>query len=390
LAYPIKKQFQYDPYTYTTAYTHTYRPVHGYSHTIPGRPARRKVRRGNFLKTLFGLAFLGLIAYYVMPTIYTDYFEPIVLNRYLNRHIKPDAAKFVSPTLNYAANGTLFSQNIRTPLKSKKKLLTPIVSSGINAHVEAKLLNLAARYPGLKPSIYIWDYSTAQSVEINSDIPIATASIIKIPVLFELFRQIEDKKYGFQGDTNTRVEYEELYRTSGSGELQYKKAGGTYSIDYLANVMITKSDNTATNIILDHIGGKATMNRALRSWGLTNSYMSELLPDLSGTNRMSAKDVSTILYNLDNPTFLSTRSKELIKDYMYNVENQTLLKAGLPKDAVLLHKTGDIGTMLGDAGIVYRTDGKKYLITIMVRRPHNDYRARDFIKEASAVVYKNL
>ena len=44
---------------------------------------------------------------------------------------------------------------------------------------------------------------------------------------------------------------------------------------------------------------------------------------------------------------------------MSNVHNTTLIKAGLPKDAEFLHKTGDIGTMLGDAGIVYAPSGRK-------------------------------
>lgn len=358
------------------------------------RTTRRRKKSLNPLKILCSLAFLGLFAYYIMPHVFANYFEPMFLNRYLNRNIKPDASLYISPTLNYLSNASLLSQNILIPnakmSSGSSGKLNKIISSGRNAYVEARLSELASNYPQLSPSIYIWDYSTGQSVEINADEPIPTASIIKIPILFELFRQIEDKQYGSRIELGSTIKFEELYRTSGSGDLQYRQEGGKYSVNYLANLMITRSDNSATNMLLDTIGGKVAMNRAFRTWGLKQSRIANWLPDLDGENKMSPKDVATILYNLDNPSFLTSRSKEQIKDYMYNVENTNLLYAGLPKGAVLLHKTGDIGTMLGDAGIAYRADGKKYIIAVMVQRPFNDSSARSFIREVSSIVYNSL
>ena len=75
---------------------------------------------------------------------------------------------------------------------------------------------------------------------------------------------------------------------------------------------------------------------------------------------------------------------------MSNVHNTTLIKAGLPKDAEFLHKTGDIGTMLGDAGIVYAPSGRKYIVVILTKRNFNDYSARDFIQQASSLIYKSV
>ena len=83
-------------------------------------------------------------------------------------------------------------------------------------------------------------------------------------------------------------------------------------------------------------------------------------------------------------------SKITIKEYMANVENRRLLQAGLPPEAILIHKTGDIGKMLGDAGVVYAQNGRKYIVVILVKRPHNDYSARDMIQEASRIIYKNI
>jgi beta-lactamase class A len=51
------------------------------------------------------------------------------------------------------------------------------------------------------------------------------------------------------------------------------------------------------------------------------------------------------------------------------------------------HKTGDIGTALGDSGAVYLPDGRKYFVSMQVERPYNDYTARDMVQRASRLIY---
>ena len=162
------------------------------------------------------------------------------------------------------------------------------------------------------------------------------------------------------------------------------------SVDYLAKIMITQSDNSATNMLIEEAGGMAAINSSMRSLGLDEIKLQNRLPDLEGTNKITARQIATLLYNLDNPRFLSQKSKITIKEYMANVENRRLLQAGLPPEAILIHKTGDIGKMLGDAGVVYAQNGRKYIVVILVKRPHNDYSARDMIQEASRIIYKNI
>ena len=77
-------------------------------------------------------------------------------------------------------------------------------------------------------------------------------------------------------------------------------------------------------------------------------------------------------------------------NYMGHVHNNRLLKAGLGEGAVLLHKTGDIGTMLGDAGIVIAPNGKKYIVVILANRPHNAAAGKDFIVQASKIIYNYM
>ena len=97
-----------------------------------------------------------------------------------------------------------------------------------------------------------------------------------------------------------------------------------------------------------------------------------------------------MFYNIDATNIISNKSKRHIADYLGHVKNNRLLQAGLPKNAILLHKTGDIGFMLGDAGIVKTANGRKYIVVIMAKRPYNSHKGKDFIVKASKIIYNNI
>ena len=98
-----------------------------------------------------------------------------------------------------------------------------------------------------------------------------------------------------------------------------------------------------------------------------------------------------MLYNIDsNEKFLSEFSRKKIFDYMGHVKNDRLIQAGLGAGSTFLHKTGDIGSMLGDAGIVTTPNSKKYIAVIMANRPHNDPKAAEFIVKASEIIYNYM
>ena len=143
-------------------------------------------------------------------------------------------------------------------------------------------------------------------------------------------------------------------------------------------------------MILYEIGGVDGFNKAMRNYGLNVTSMGQWLPDLEGYNKITAREISTILYNINNSNYISPKYKNVIKEYLGSTKNIHLLKEKLPSDAMILHKTGNIGTMLGDSGIVYSANGRKYIVTILVKRPKNDLSARTMVQEASLIIYNDL
>ena len=345
----------------------------------------KKVQRNFLIHRVVSVIFVSLLAFTILPYG----FKKVTMKMFnpdLNKNIRVNYEDVVFPTANYVSNHWFMGMRSLEGARVKRAEMQPLNENTELKKLEASLKNLASTYPSIHPSVYVWDYNTGNYAAINEDESFPTASIIKLPVLAQLFRAIEKNHLSL----DDKMYLTDYYRAEGSGSLQYKAENSKYSIDDLARVMITESDNSATNMLVAKMGSMTNMNSAIRRWGLKNTYMQTWLPDMEGTNRSTVRDMAQILYNIDSPEFLSNSSRAKIFDYMGHVHNNRLIAAGLPDGAEFLHKTGDIGKMLGDAGIVYAPNGKKYIVVIFVNRPHNSPLGKEFIVQASQMIYNYM
>jgi beta-lactamase class A len=154
--------------------------------------------------------------------------------------------------------------------------------------------------------------------------------------------------------------------------------------------MIVNSDNTATNMLIDRLGGAETLNERFRSWGMKSTQIRNPLPDLEGTNTTSPEDLANLMAQINQGELLSLRSRDRLMAIMQRTYTKTLIPQGVGEGALVSHKTGDIGAMVGDAGLVDLPNGKRYILVAMVRRPHNDGRAQELIRLTSRAVYDHL
>lgn len=381
--------------TLHTAYHQPQRPLNRPAQTYTQRGTqlrsqrltanKKKIERNYFIHRIVSVAFVSLMALTILPYGFNKVTKNI-FNPTPYKNIKTDYQQLLFPTSNYLSNHWYLGMSSLEGATTKKPEMTTLTEGNQLTGLENSLKNIASAYPTIHPSVYVWDYQTGNYADINADEIFATASIIKVPVLVQLFRSIEKNQINLFDE----MPLTEYYRTEGSGSLQFKAHNSKYSIDTLARMMITESDNSATNMIMAQLGSMTDVNSAIRQWGLKHTYVKTWLPDLGGTNHSTARDMATILYNIDNPKFLSTSSREKIFDYMGHVHNNRLIAAGLPSGAEFLHKTGDIGKMLGDAGIVYAPNGKRYIVVIFANRPHNSPLGKEFIVKASETIYNYM
>jgi len=252
--------------------------------------------------------------------------------------------------------------------------------------LKSQINALMARYSFLKPGMFFVDLETGNYLDISGDKVFPAASTIKFPILIALFERIDA---GTVKLNDTLVMRRDLV-ASGSGDLQYQRVGTKLTVLQTINKMISISDNTATNMIIDRLGGKAKLNQRFGSWGLKNTVIRHLLGDFKGTNTTSPADLVKLSALIQYHKLISDTSRSQALDILNHCHNKKLLAAGLGSGAVIAHKTGDIGFVIGDAGIIEMPNGKRYLAGIFVRRPYNDTRGRDFVRQVSHLVYTYL
>ena len=101
--------------------------------------------------------------------------------------------------------------------------------------------------------------ATGEEVLVDHEHVFPTASTIKLAVLVELYRQVEQGRCSL--DDRLELRAEEI--VPGAGVLRDLQPGLLPTVRDLAVLMIIVSDNTATNVLIDHLGGVEPVNAAV-------------------------------------------------------------------------------------------------------------------------------
>jgi beta-lactamase class A len=269
--------------------------------------------------------------------------------------------------------------------KAKLENLLAIASLGKEINpLKFQLEQLANQYPDLQTQVFLVDLDNKGFVNLNSKAALAAASTIKLPILVAFFQDVDRRQISLD---------EQLIMTkdviaSGSGSMQYEPPNSKFSALKTAELMMTISDNTATNMLIKRMGGMAKLNQRFLKMGLAATTLHNPLPDLTGTNTTSAADLGNLLVKIDGGGLVSLRSRDRLLYIMRNIVRNTLLPQGLESGAIIAHKTGDIKSVLGDVGIIDMPNGKRYIASVLVKRPDNSPLAKEFIQKASGTTYQ--
>ncbi|MBQ1612291.1 MAG: serine hydrolase [Alphaproteobacteria bacterium] len=356
------------------------------SNVFEYKKKNKKVQKNKIIARLIVLIALLLTGIFILPVAFRNITVQMLFKSPYPK-IKADYRKVLFPTGSYLRNNLFMGEYMFSgAAPANKASMATLLEGEAMSGLERQIISIKQNFKDIQPSVFVWDYETGNYADINADATFSAASIIKIPVLISLFRAIEAR----QVRLNDTMVLKSYYRAEGSGGLQYKAENSVYTLDKLARIMITDSDNSSTNMIMSELGSMNNVNSHIRSWGLAGTELHTWLPDLEGTNHTTARELARMLYNIENSDFLSETSRLKIKDYMAHVKNNRLVASGLGPGATFLHKTGDIGKMLGDAGIVTMPNGRKYIVVIMVNRPYNSPQGKDFIVKASEIIYSYM
>jgi len=132
-----------------------------------------------------------------------------------------------------------------------------------SSHLDHQLSALQRRFSGTL-AVAAKNLSTGEEILRDPNRVFPTASVFKIPVMIEVFRQVGEGALAL--DERIGLRLEDVVR--GSGVLRDMRPGLAPTIDDLVTLMIIVSDNTATNMLIDRVGGIEAINRTMRAYGL--------------------------------------------------------------------------------------------------------------------------
>lgn len=189
--------------------------------------------------------------------------------------------------------------------------------------------------------------------------PMPTASLIKLAVMVEAYRQADDKKV----DLAKPITLAEGDKVPGSGILTpHFSAGMSLSLRDAIRLMMAYSDNTATNLVLDQIGLKSTAE-SMEQLGFANTKIhakvyrrdTSVFPDRSvkfGLGSTTAAEIVGLLAKIHAKEIASPEACAAMIDHLRACEGRTMIPARLPKHVKVAHKTGAVDAIRTDAGII--------------------------------------
>ena len=190
-----------------------------------------------------------------------------------------------------------------------------------------------------------------EAVTYRADVPFGAASVIKLPIMIEAFRQIEAGLIDPDGEYILRP----ADKLPPCGVLTFMHDGLRVSLMDLITLMIIVSDNTATNMVID-IVGMENVNRTLLAYGATGTVLRRRLFDREASargvqNSVTARDIGRLLEGLYRGEVVSPAASRRMLEIL--MAQQLNGKFPFFLDCDIAHKTGEDDGITHDAGIIY-------------------------------------
>jgi len=239
---------------------------------------------------------------------------------------------------------------------------------------------------------YIKCLETGEEIALNADQQMDTMSVIKIPLMVEAFRQMEAGKFAL----TDRVPLTDAAKQPGTGIIRSLDAGVQLTVKDLLTLMIIVSDNTATDLMYDKIGGPEALNRLMEEWGLKSIHANakadtwfkalRAAPSAEAFHRAgknpfglsSPRDMGKLLEKIERGEAVNAKASEM----MLSMMRGQVYSSRLPRYVAgyrIPHKTGDFLPYIGNDVGILEGPGKRIVMSVFTA---NHFGAGDRLEDA--------
>lgn len=258
------------------------------------------------------------------------------------------------------------------------------VTQSLSARL-AELLNPPAGIVGLAAT----HLESGRTWRHHERVVMPSASVIKLPILATFWKEVEAGRI----DPAERVTVPADAYVDGTGVLKALAPGLRPTWRDLATLMITVSDNTATNLIVDRLG-----LAAVQAWvdeaGLADTRIQRRMMDRAAMeagrqNLTSAADMERLLLAVAAGTCVSADASSLMRRMLDFQQVQDRLPQCLDRDVRIGNKTGNFTDVVHDVGIA-AWPGGTLVIAVLTKDVQPAWRATRTIADIAAVLVDSL
>ena len=237
---------------------------------------------------------------------------------------------------------------------------------------------------------YVVDPEGSLRYGVRADEPFFGASVMKVPVMVAVYRRMDEGKLAL----NDKFEIEKGDQAAGAGWLQWEEPGEVpHTVEDYLYMMMTQSDNVATNALIRKVGGPEYVNQVAKDLGAENTVIRQKVTSeraiVTGLdNQTTPRDMATMLSRVATGRAASKISCEDMIDLMYQNVTDRWLEAGLPNDVYAANKTGWLYKVYDDAGIVQEGE-RPYVVAIFSKHGPEDVEVgKALIGDVSEAVWR--
>src|SRR5437764_7831078 len=252
-------------------------------------------------------------------------------------------------------------------------------------------------------AVAAYDFEHHTTWSLNASRWFHAASTIKVPVLLAVYEAIEQHRFEPYSRVHVRNRFYSIVdgrpfrvgHESDANAAVHAALGRMLTVHELAEHMIVTSSNLATNLLLDLVGVEAARAALARlhlgGIDLQRGVEDEAAWEAGLNNRVTAAGLCEAFRLIEEGKAISPEASQAMLDILHHQQFRSGIPAGLPDDARVAHKTGEISTIAHDAGIVYLDGRDAYVVVILTEwaRDENGQR-QDTIARISRAVSESL
>ncbi|MEK6556888.1 MAG: serine hydrolase [Candidatus Margulisiibacteriota bacterium] len=238
--------------------------------------------------------------------------------------------------------------------------------------------------PGGIIGISLKDLITGETFSVNGRQPFNPASVIKIPVMVEAFHQIDEGELSMDDLLTLRFHN----KIPGAGSIQYAREGSRFTVRKLVEEMITNSDNTATNMLIEKLG-MYSINAYMNKIGMRRTVIKDptmLCKKPGRFNLTTPEDMLLVMDKIYRGQVISQKASAEMLEIMKRQHHKWGIARFLPRDVIIANKTGSLDFVRNDVGIIMGE--RPYILSIFCRNLPSNHFGSVLVGAMSKVIYE--